>query len=135
MKNGQAEEMTEAVADVAAAPQGHHATRERQQPVYPIGKPRISDDPNNIGHDRVHFEVFGRVNRSNAHGFERCFIFRRDDAADDDRNIVRALLTQPVHHSRTSATWLPDRMDSPTMCTSSSIAALTISAGVSRMPS
>ncbi len=36
--------------------------------------------------------------------------------------------------SRTSGTWLPDRIDSPITSTPSSFAVLTISAGVKRMP-
>ena len=78
--------------------------------------------------------VLGRVHRGHALAQQELGVVGRDDAAHDDRGGADPAARSRSSTSGTSSRWEPERMDSPTMSTSSSRAAATIWAGVSRIP-
>ena len=45
------------------------------------------NDPHDVGHDAIQFEILRRVNRRNAGLFQPGCVLRRDDAADDHRHV------------------------------------------------
>ena len=59
---------------------------------------------------------------------------RRDDPADHHGDVARVGLAELPQHVGTSSACPPERIDSPTQCTSSATAAAAICPGVSRMP-